>query len=152
MDVEIRTMPEMRTAAVHHVGPYPEIGKAFGRAAAWAREKGIPFEANFIGIYYDDPSRTPPAELRSDACVRVPESMNLTGEPLSEVRIHGGTYAVATHVGSYEKLGESWMKFYSEGLAKLGKSPIGPGIEIYIDDCDKTPVDQVRTEIAVPVT
>lgn len=151
MEIEIRTLPEMRTAAVRHTGPYQEIGTAFGKVAAWAKEHGIPLEGNLVGVYYDDPSSTPPEQLRADACVILPDDIRLDGETLNEVRISGGTYAVATHLGSYETLGESWMRFMGQELPKTGRTPCGPGIEIYIDDCDVTPVEQVRTEIAVPV-
>jgi len=151
MEVQIRNQDEMRTAGVRHVGPYWKIGEAFRRIATWAKERGIPLENNLVGIYYDDPSATPPEQLQSDACIIVPDGMSLEGEPVTEVRVPGGTYAVATHVGSYEGLGQSWGRFMGELLPATGYTPNGVGIEIYLDDCDVTPVEKVRTEMAIPV-
>ena len=149
MDVEIKEMPELRVAAVHHVGPYNQIPEAFGRLGSIAARAGL-FQlagATMIAIYYDDPETTPQEELRSDAAVVVPENVALPKE-LNEHRIPGGRYARAVHVGPYETLGDAWARFLGEWLPASGNR-IGSGgtYEIYANDPTKVPKSELRTEM-----
>src|SRR4051812_4319754 len=74
MKVEIENQLQKRVAVVHHRGSYATISQAFSRLGALAGKAGL-FEtpvAAMVGIYYDDPTTTPAAELRSDAGLVVP--------------------------------------------------------------------------------
>ncbi len=91
---EAKSMPAFHVAFLRHVGPYHEIGAAFGKIAGWAGAKGlIGPGAQFLGIYHDDPSQTPAAELRSDACLVVPEGTEVDGD-VQLGDIPSGLYAV----------------------------------------------------------
>src|SRR5262245_12503445 len=73
MDVEIREMPELRVGALRHIGPYNQIGEAFGRLGAIAGAAKL-FDkpgAAMVALYHDDPQSTPADQLRSDAGVAV---------------------------------------------------------------------------------
>ena len=107
MNVTIETLPELRVAAVRHVGPYHDIGEAFQRLDAIARPAGLGAQpdAFLIGVYLDDPERTPAAALRSDAGVTIPMQAPLPAG-LSETRIAAGRYARTTYVGHYAGLPE----------------------------------------------
>lgn len=61
----------------------------------------------------------------------------------------GGDVLRLTHVGSYDKMGQSWMAVYKRA-SELERTP-GPGWEIYIDDPTDTPEDELRTEIHLPL-
>ncbi|HET9268347.1 MAG TPA: GyrI-like domain-containing protein [Vicinamibacterales bacterium] len=75
MDYEIKTLPAMRLATVPHTGPYHEIGPAL--IGAWMKMRDAlggggalrRRQAPACEIYWNDPSRVKPAELKTDICV-----------------------------------------------------------------------------------
>jgi AraC family transcriptional regulator len=152
MAIEIKEMPGMRVACVRHVGPYNEIGKAFDRLGPVVGPAGL-FQqpgAAMIAIFHDDPDKTPPAELRSDAAVVVSENVQLPAG-VTEGRIPAGRYACTLHKGTYEKLPEAWAQFKRE-LSAAGHRP-APGVsfEIYVNNPMTTAKEQLRTELYVPI-
>ena len=151
MEVEIKEMPELRVATVHHVGPYNQIPQAFGRLNAIAGSAGLFRQpgAAMVAIYYDDPETTPQEQLRSDAAIIVPEDVTLP-EGLDDKHIAGGRYARAVHVGPYETLGDAWARFLGEWLPASGNR-IGTGemYEIYRNDPTKVPSNELRTDMYI---
>ncbi|MCC7052619.1 MAG: AraC family transcriptional regulator [Gemmatimonadaceae bacterium] len=153
MQVDIEQLPDLRLAAVTHVGPYSTIGKAFERLGRLAGPAGLFNDpsALMIALYHDDPDATPPEELRSCAAVSVAESAVLpTG--VEELRLQGGSYARHTHVGAFDALNVVWPRFLGEALPASGYALLdGPALEIYRSDLRTTPRDEVRTDLLVPV-
>lgn len=78
MNVTIETFPEIKVASMPHRGEYTAINGAFERLGAWAGPRGLfgP-STRMFGIYYDDPETVPASELRSDACLTVPEGTSV---------------------------------------------------------------------------
>ena len=153
MEVQIKTLPEQRLGTVRHVGPYNQIGEAFGRLGAIAGKAGLfarP-EAAMIALYHDDPASTPTDELRSDAGVAVADGVPLPAD-LEEQHLPAGRYAVARHVGPYETLGETWRHFLGEWLPASGERLAnGPSYEKYLNNPTDTPKEKLETEIYIPV-
>jgi len=121
MNVTIEALSELRVAGVRHVGPYSEVGEAFGRLTALAGPAGLlrP-DAYLLAVFLDDPQKVPTAELRSDACVTLVSSSPLP-EGLTETRIAAGRYARATHVGPFSGLPGAWSRLISEWLPESGE-------------------------------
>ena len=67
--------------------------------------------------------------------------------------VAGGRYAVATHRGSYAKLGETYGGLMEEWLpdSRLELAEDRPTLEIYRNDPQQTPVDDLLTDVHVPV-
>jgi AraC family transcriptional regulator len=153
MQVDIRELPEMRVGSVRHIGPYNQIPEAFGRLGRVAGPAGLfqhP-EAAMVALYHDDPEATPPDQLRSDAAIVVGEGTTLPSE-LEEQRIPAGRYACTVHAGPYEQLGDVWQRFMGEWFPSSGhRIADGPSYELYLNDPSRTPKDQLRTEIRIPV-
>lgn len=104
-----------------------------------------------IALYHDDPESTPADQLRSDAGVAVPADVTLPPE-LAEQRLPAGRYARTVHVGSYEKLGDTWARFLGEWLPESGERlGTGPSYERYLNDPTGTPKEKLLTEIYVPI-
>src|ERR1017187_4029964 len=72
MKVITRKIKPMRVAYLRHVGPYEDTKPTwFDLAARLGLGKQIRKRSVFIGIGHDNPSVTPAAELRYDACITV---------------------------------------------------------------------------------
>ncbi len=151
MKVEIRELPSRKAVCMAHKGPYFRIGETFRKLRNWRAENGIDAGMD-IGLYYDDPSATPPDELRSDAGAIVADDFAIQDPRVHIVDVVGGAHAVYAHVGPYDGISNSWMEMYSKWLPASGYT-FGDGVcfEMYVDDCDKVPQDDLRTDLCLPV-
>ena len=152
MDVEIKTIEPMKVAFVRHVGPYDEVGAAWEEVCTKLGIEGYLGAGNkFIGISYDDPSVTPPEKLRYDACITVDENF-VPPEGVMVQTIGGGEYAVTTHFGPYEKLGETYSKLYGQWLVQSNREYRSePGLEFYLNSPDGTEPEDLVTDICIPL-
>lgn len=152
MQVDIKNMPEIRLATLRHVGPYHRISEAFSRLGPIAGKAGLlgP-QAMMIALYHDDPESKPESELCSDAAVSIPEGTPVP-EGLTEQRLSAGRYAVATHVGPYQQLGDAWARLMGQWLPQSGER-LGEGVsyEVYRNNPQDTPQDKLLTELYVPL-
>jgi AraC family transcriptional regulator len=153
MNVEIGRYPELRVAAVRHVGPYMQISDAFARLGELAAPAHL-FEqpgAMMVALYHDAPETTPADQMRSDAAVVVGDDVRLPAG-LTEQRIPAGEYASTVHVGPYERLGDVWARLMGEWLPASGRR-LGEGVsyEVYYNTPMDTPKERLRTEIRLPL-
>ncbi len=152
MEVNIRKVEAMPLACVRHVGPYEECKPAWEKICAWAGPKGLlgP-DTTFIGIYHDDPNTTPKEQLRSDACITCAGTEGMDGE-VKTGNIPAGEYAVYRHVGPYDKLKDSWDAMVNDWLPSSGKKyKEGTCFEMYMNDPETTPPEELITDIYLPV-
>lgn len=150
--VRIEQFSLTRLAFVHHIGPYNEVGKAWGRLYAWAGPRGLLGPATeSVGVVHDDPDITPPERLRYDAALVVNERVRPEGE-IGIMDVPPGEYAVTMHRGPYEKLSETYARLCGGWLPASGREArSAPAIEIYHSMPQTTPPDQLLTEIHVPL-
>jgi AraC family transcriptional regulator len=150
MNLHITQMPEMRVAAVRHVGSYNQIGRAFEQLGALAGPAGLFTRsgAKMIAVYYDDPQSTPAAQLRSDAGIVVGNDTPVP-KGLDERRVPAGTYAKAEHIGPYEELPDVWARLKRDGVPASGHHihPDAASYEIYLNTPMDTPKDKLHTEL-----
>lgn len=152
MKIEVLTIPEQRVAYLRHVGPYHEVGDTWAQLMGWAAQKGLLGKAACFGVCHDEPGSTPAAELRYDACVDITDSDLEVDGGLEVQSLDGGTFAKVVHRGSYENLGDTYGQFMGVELGKQGFKP-APGAcrEVYVNNCQDTPADQLITEIMAPI-
>lgn len=153
MDVEITTEPARRLAAVRHVGPYNQIGRAFAQLGhvlgPWMPDLAGP--GAMMALYHDDPRQVPPEQLRADAAMVVPEDFVLP-EGLVELRLPAGRYASTVHVGPYEHLGAVWPRFMGEWLPASGHTAAAsPTVETYLNNPETTLKAEWRTRLSIPL-
>ena len=154
MQIEIKQLPELRVAAVRHVGAYDTIAQSFAKLGGIAGPAGL-FQqpgAAMVALYHDDPASTPASQLASDAGIIVPATLSLP-KGLSEQRIPAGPYVCTTFVGPYEELGAVWERFKGDGLRESGRRMRAgaPSYELYLNDPSRTPKEKLRTELRIPV-
>jgi AraC family transcriptional regulator len=145
MDVTIKQQPELRVAGIRHIGPYQNIGQAFGRIGGMLKGPP-PAGSQMIALYHDDPATTPPDQLRSDAAISLaPGTPNPDG--LIEQRVSAGRYAFTLHKGSYEGLPAAWNALKNEWLPTSGHRMGHPGYEIYLNNPMTSEKAELLTEI-----
>jgi AraC family transcriptional regulator len=154
MDVVIKNFPELRVAAVRHIGPYMQISEAFERLGQIAGGAGLiqPPKTEMVALFYDDPESTPADQLRSDAGITVEPDASLPAG-LEEHHVPAGAYASAIHVGPYEQLGDTWARLMGEWLPTSGRriNSDAPSYEVYLNTPMTAPKEELRTEIRIPV-
>ncbi len=151
-EVTVRNFPPITVAFIRYVGPYAECGAAWEKLCGYPGvQKTFGPDTRFIGICYDDPDVTEADKLRCDVCVSVPEGF-VPDEGLSVQRIAGGDYGVYVHTGPYSGLHEAYRRLYGEWIPECGREvQYAPTLEVYLDDCSKTPPEKLRTEIRIPL-
>lgn len=152
MELAIKNINEIRLACVRHIGPYNQIGEAFGKLYEINGKQ--PFakpEGPWIAIYLDNPDAVPPDQLRSEAGVQVAPDAVLP-EGVTEVVIPAGKFATAIHRGSYSGLGEAWGAFCGKLIPEAGlEFRDGLCFELYLTDCSQVPESELLTELYEPV-
>jgi AraC family transcriptional regulator len=152
MNVAIEKRPELRLAALRHIGPYHRITEAFARLGALASHAGLYDPGlTMVAVYYDDPKSTPESELRADAALVIPEDVRVP-DGLTEVRLPSGRYAHARHVGPYTQLGDAWSRLMGQWLPESGER-LGPGetYEMYVNTPTQAPSEKLQTELYLPL-
>jgi AraC family transcriptional regulator len=152
MQVKIENIKPMRVAFVRHVGPYNQVSKAWDRLSTHLGKDGhLGSGSKFIGICYDDPEVTAPDKVRYDACITVEESFVPENE-IAVQTVGGGEYAVTTHFGPYNKLGEIYSRLFGEWLLQSSRElRPEPCLEFYLNDPDGTDPDELITDICLPL-
>ena len=152
MKVAIKSISALRVAFLRHVGPYSTCGSAWEKLLPVLGQEGlIGGDALFIGICHDDPEVTPPERVRYDACVTVDAGFKARGE-IGVQTIAGGDYAVTTHFGPYDRLGNTYAKLLGQWLPRSGRElRSAPCFEVYLNDPQSSEPKDLITDIYAPL-
>lgn len=150
--IEIRVEPARRLAAVPHKGLYHEIGRAFERlSATMAARTLFPHAGHMVGVFYDDPSSTAPADLRSHAGFEILNDAEIAS-PMETVILPSGRNAVLTYKGPYAGLPAAYDQLYSVWLPTSGQDPAdAPAFEVYLNSPMDIAPDDLITELHLPL-
>jgi AraC family transcriptional regulator len=142
--VKIVQLNPLRVAALPHRGSYNSIGDSFQKLTAWAIGRNLMHAATpMFGIYYDDPESKPLADLRSEACIRVPDGFALTAQ---DAPVH------LTHTSSGRCARMIFTGLYKVWLPQSGEEPgEQPPIEEYLNDPRSNPPSAWQTAISIPL-
>ena len=153
MQIDVIELPKMRAAALRHVGRYQQIGPVFDKLVGIAVVSGwftLP-EACTMLVTYDCPDAVPATELRSDAAVIVGPDSVLPVD-VDELIIPVGRYVRCVYIGPYSGLADAWTAF-SDDVRGAGYAVEGSmALEMYVSDPRSCPVDELRTELYLPLT
>lgn len=153
MNVSIETRPATTVYGIRHVGPYQEIGPAYQRLWGWVLASDLASQVRgSYGIYHDNPTVTPPAQCRADACVELasdaaPKDLG----PVERITIAGGRHARYRHVGAYAGLAQAYQVLNGWLPTSGYEHACAPSFEVYVNDPQYTPEDQLITDIYVPL-
>jgi len=152
MKVEIKKVEPLSVAFMRHVGPYNQVGATWDKLMPILGKEGL-LGGNImcLGICHDDPEVTAPAKLRYDACVTVDAEYRGEGE-IGVQTIPGGEYAVTTHLGPYNKLGETYAALLGQWLPRSGRELANaPCFEVYLNSPESTAPEDLITDVYAPL-
>jgi DNA gyrase inhibitor GyrI len=128
--IHFTTAKKMVVAYVQRRGPYSNIGDSMMKLKRWIDFKGIEQAGRPFCMFYDNPTETPQAELRSEACI--PVSKEFVPEDEFKVKVLEEVTAAETrHEGPPEEFAKTYGPFL-EGLLKGGYRLLGPAREYFL--------------------
>jgi len=151
--VEVKELPALHVAYIRHIGRYSDISEAFNRLMRWAGpRKLLRFpETEILAIYHDNPDVTPIEQLRSDACITVPEDTKVKRD-IGLMEVPGGSFAVAYVEIDVTQYGEAWDRLIGDWLPQSGYQPDERMCyERYLNDPEKHPRSKHIVEICEPI-
>jgi AraC family transcriptional regulator len=151
MKVITKKIKPMRVAYLRHVGPYEDTHQTWiDLTARLSADKQIRKGSVFIGMGHDNPSVTPAAELRYDACITVDEAYE-PKKPVELQTIDGGDYAVVKNcpVG---KIKDAFGHLYGKWLARSSRElRPAPSFMVFVGARDAVAPRKQRVDIYMPL-
>lgn len=121
---------EQRYVFVELRGSYTLTGRALSGLADSLRAAGVTPSGPPFGLYYDDPGRTPVAELRSRACIPV-EAQPAASTGLAFDILPSAQVVYAVVGGPYPEVPRAYPGLYAY-LKHMGWVEAGPIREVYL--------------------
>lgn len=66
--------PSGKAASCIYIGPYAEVEPAYDALMKWTADNGLTLNGEAYEIYLNDPSVTPPDQLKTQVCLMLKES------------------------------------------------------------------------------
>ncbi len=138
-----------RSSAIDPASMGACMGEAFGSLMGFMGEHGIQIAGAPLAIYHAY------SETEATYDVAVPVSAADAERAAGHADIkagasHAGRALKAVHVGPYTKLADTYSRIMPY-MEQEGLPPTGPSWEVYMNDPESTPEDELITEIYFPV-
>ena len=129
--VKIKTLKPQKLAYVEHTGDYKSIpyDDYFNQLYSWAKEKKVRPGFKPLGIFHDDPEKTPPEQCKSEIAIPIVGE----AEPEGDIKIKelpSMEVAVIKHKGSSEEYKNTYRQL-NKWIAQNGYEWSGPAMEVY---------------------
>ena len=150
--VEVKTLPPLRLLSISHKGAYMDIGRAFETGMIHAIGQNLmPSQVRMLGVYYDDPTLTPEAELRSRAALIVDRDLT-PAAPLEMVDLPARDHAVLHCQGPYSDMRAAYLWIFGTWLPQSGREAAdAPVLEEYLNNPRDTPPSELLTDLFLPL-
>jgi AraC family transcriptional regulator len=152
MKVAVDRRGEIMVVVLRREGKaYTDLNATFGEVWSWAEATDtLQHLQGIYGIPLDDPASVPVDKLRYDAGLAL--GVTSAPEPFRVLRLPAGEFACLRHFGSYDGLEAATQYVVGEWLLSSGREPADfPVFHNFINDPDQTPVDELITDILLPL-
>jgi len=148
-NVTIKDVTPFVYCSILHKGPYSDIDEAIGTLMQNMRTQNIFPTGGIISISYKSPAEAAPAELEWEVGFPV-TAQAFIQSPLSKKQWNHKVVAAATHIGSYDTIGDT-ITFMLAWMDANHYTQTGPIMEKYLDiNSQEIPKEILRTEIWIP--
>lgn len=123
MTITIKELPEKRLAVMEHRGDPLKLSDTLDELITWAKTQPIdlkPKADEAFGFGYHDPREVPAEDFRFDLALSVPQNFKLNDQVI-ERKLPAGRYAVTTHKGSRDNIGDTIYGLYRDWLPESGE-------------------------------
>ena len=153
IQVTVKQTEPVTVAFLPMKGPYTMISGAFGKLYSWIGEKGYVPSGPPSGVYFNAPGQVPDAELLWE--LRSPIAGDVRpGEPDEQTpgvkRLESVQVAATMHKGPYDEVGKTYEAL-ARWIFENGYEIAGVTEEVYFSDPEKTPPEELLTEVRFPV-
>jgi len=135
-------------------GKYDQIPGMIGMVCQFAVEKGMQFQGPPVFVCHESSAEEvmkADSEGTADVEIVVPVSGKTEDTPdIKFYELPGGTMARIIHKGPYEECTRTYEKLFA-WVAESGKSIAGPTREVYLNDPNEVPPEEILTEIYAPI-
>ena len=150
VDVRLLELAPVQVARLRYVGPMgPGVGLFWQQQVyPWIEANGLRGRARY-GIGLDDPSITPAAQCRYDACIQSSDAV--PAGAVADV-LPGGRYAVLRFSGSADSVPQAWRMLFRRWLPASGMQlDHRPCIEHYPPSLPLDHGEEFACELCMPV-
>ncbi len=134
---------------IPYKGPYTEIENVIGQLMQTSQSQNIFPGGPLIGIYYNSPEVVKPEDLEWEIGFPItPQATPMA--PLEKKQWAFPQVVTASHVGSYEQIGETIAKIF-EWMKENNLEQTGPLLERYLTmPTSETKPEDLKTEVWIP--
>jgi AraC family transcriptional regulator len=157
-DVRFVSLPAMPLLATRRHGAYADLPVPFLKSdpfwnelVEWAAHNKVPYRRLALLICYDDPTITPPALQRVDACIPIAREIAAEGR-IRHLHFAGGRYGGIEYVGPLSTIEQAYWTV-ADGIRRSGRYVFdeGPPLQIYRQVYIGGDPDANLTEVYFPV-
>lgn len=149
IEVTIKKTEPRTVAFVAMKGPYAKIPEAFPRLFGWIVEKGYVPAGPPSGMYFNAPGEVPDEELLWEIQCPIGGEVASSGPDergLGVKRVEGAEVAATMYKGPFDQVGPTWEAL-AGWVMENGYEFAGAGEEVYLSDPEKTPPEDLLTEL-----
>jgi AraC family transcriptional regulator len=150
--VNVVSVEPFEVVALRKTGAFADLNQAYDALFGWAALAGVVDRVSgLFGIPLGDHRDLPAAQLLFDCAVRI-DAVVAPPEPLRVLQIDGGYFAVARHIGPYERIEDQVDRMLTDWLPASGLALRDTPIHYhYLDDPEQVPEALLRADIHLPV-
>jgi len=150
IEVTVKKTEPRTVAFVAMKGPYTKIPEAFPKLFGWlVGEKGYIPAGSPIGVYFNAPGEVPDEELLWEIQCPIGGDVAPSGPDergLGVKWVEGAEVAATMYKGPYDQVAATWEAL-AGWIMENGYEIAGAGEEVYLSDPDKTPPEELITEL-----
>ncbi len=154
MDVRIVEVPTLKVLGAAGRGKYQIIPELLGRVFHYAMSRGVQFGGPPLFVCHEK-SVEEVMKANEEGTAEVEVAIPVVGdvEGSADVKAYelpGGKMARIVHKGPYDKIEPTYNELW-DWLGKNGKKLNGNVREVYLNDPNTTPPEELLTEIYAPI-